>query len=281
MSNNFTMGSALQAAMQTYDQVQQTGQNLAQQGNDIYSSVANGAFGNPNGSSSGSGFGSGLDSIGQGGSQQGMMQILEMELQLMMATLQQMMQAQQAQQGQPSQHVDQASGSSWGDPHQSFNGSNGSNQMSGKSDNMGSLADLVDANKSINGGYQVSTQTSAPDSKGITYNDSASVKFGNGNDSVTMGQDGAVTVSSGDRSMQLQKGQSGTLDGATISEDKNGVVTIADKNDQGGSISTSLNWNGKGVDANFTASNIDLGGYDVGLASPSTKDTKAPMDVIG
>ena len=276
MSNNFTVGSALQAALQGYDQVQQGGQDLAQQGDDIYNNAVGGAFGSQNGS------GSGLDSIGKGNSQQdSMMQILEMELQLMMATLEMMMQGQQGQQGQPSQHVDQASGSSWGDPHQSFNGSNGSNQMSGKADNMGSLSDLVDANRSINGGYQVSTQTSAPDDKGITYNNSASVKFGNGNDSVTMGQGGAVTVSSGDRSMQLQKGQSGTLDGATISEDQNGVVTIADKNDQGGSISTSLAWNGKGVDANFTASNIDLGGYDVSLASPQANDTKAPMDVIG
>ncbi len=63
--------------------------------------------------------------------------------------------------------------SSTGDPHLAINGTlgNGSN-VSTKYDNMQSDPDLVRSD-SFCGGYKVSTQTTAPDANGVTYNQSA------------------------------------------------------------------------------------------------------------
>ena len=245
----------------------------------------------------------GGDQVGSGNSS---MSLINLEIQLVMAELQlieaqlQQMQGQQGQPGQAGQgagapgsgagsgstapsagsgtpqaasnegYYDLASGASVGDPHLSFQGGQTAGDPSGKADNMQSQSDLVDANKSFFGGFQVSTQTTAPDSRGITYNQSATVATGDNRDTVTMGQGGAVTVLDDGKAVDLQKGQSVTLSsGAHVKENEDGSVTVSDANHHGGKISTTLSWNGKGVDAHFDASNAYLGGTLVGLAANS------------
>ncbi len=173
------------------------------------------------------------------------------------------------------QMMQDATFSSWGDPHQNFSGTGmyGAGSMSGHSDNMGSINDLIDANSAIDGGYQVNTQTTAPNSNGITYNASATVAMNGGATTVTMGKDGNVSIMDNGNSISLQKGQSIELsNGATVSESQDGKVTVSDQNDQGGSISTTLSWNGAGVDVNGSAHDIALGGYDVGLGQSQTQN---------
>lgn len=165
------------------------------------------------------------------------------------------------QSGSPDSWYDLASGSSVGDPHLSFNGSTGGGDPSAKWNDMGSQHDLVDANRSFFGGYRISTQATTPDSNGVTYNKSATIHTGNGRDNVTMGAGGKVTVDEDGHKVQLQKGQSMTLSsGAKVTENKDGSVTVTDNNHQGGQMSSTLSWNGKGVDVNFNSSNCYLGG---------------------
>jgi hypothetical protein len=262
--------------------------------------------------------GLGSDALGSGGSSSN---LIQQELQMLMQLIQLIEQQLQQQQsggsgsgGDPSgppstnpagndQHYNTASGKSWGDPHQSFNGSQGSGNTSGSANNMQSQSDLLDANGSVRGGYQVSTQATPPDSNGITYNQSATVSTGNGNDTVTMGPGGQVTVNDDGNAVSLSKGQSVKLSsGATVTENQDGSVTVTDQSrrrhhhgvgagdgdgDDGnssaadangsGNVSTTLSWNGKGVDVSFNASNIDLGGY-----LPSLGQTQAqPQGFVG
>jgi hypothetical protein len=156
-----------------------------------------------------------------------------------------------------------ASMSSWGDPHDSFDGTTSDGQNVGQSwDNMRSHADLLDSN-SFSGGYQVSTQVTAPNQNGVTMNQSASVTTGNGSGVVTMNANGQYQITSNGQSVALQSGQTAQLGGgASVTLNSDGSLTVADQNGQGGSISTTLRSNGQGgVDVKAQASGVDLGGY--------------------
>jgi len=156
----------------------------------------------------------------------------------------------------------QASGSSTGDPHLGFDGKTGSGQSdSSKYDSMTGHDDLVDANHSFYGGYQVATTVTQANDKGITTNDSATVTTGFGHDSVTFNRDGSVKVSDNGTALSIAKGQSLELSsGATVSEGSDGKVTVAEDNGQGGKMSTTLSSWGGGVDVNFNGTNVALGG---------------------
>ena len=150
-----------------------------------------------------------------------------------------------------------ASGSSTGDPHLSFDG--GSTDK--KWDDMGSHKDLVDANSSFRGGYQVSTTSTGLNSNNVAYNKSATISTGDDRDTVTMGPGGQVMVLQDGQNLDLQKGQSIKLDsGAIVSESQDGTVTVNDNNNHGGNMSTTMKWNGQGVDVNFNSQNTYLGG---------------------
>jgi hypothetical protein len=150
------------------------------------------------------------------------------------------------------QYFSNASGSSTGDPHLSFNGSHWNS--------MSSQPDLLDSD-SIPGGYQVSTQVTAPNAKGVTWNQSATVALDDGNVAVSMNNEGQATVRSGDRLIPIAAGQTLNLgNGASVICNGNGSLSVLAQNGYGGSIQTTLTAQGQGVNVQTNASNVDLGG---------------------
>jgi hypothetical protein len=159
------------------------------------------------------------------------------------------------------QYFTNASLSSTGDPHDAFNGTSAGQQISGKWDSMRSHNHLI-ASNAIPGGFNVATSTAPAQANGVTYNQSATITANRGNTVVTMGANGAYSVIDNGQAVALTGGQTSTLsNGETATLNKNGSLTVGVSNAQGGSISTTLSYNGHGVDVNSTANNIALGGY--------------------
>lgn len=168
--------------------------------------------------------------------------------------------------GDNERYFQNATGGSVGDPHLSFNGSTW--------DNMGSQPDLLHSD-SFEGGYQLSTQTTAPSANGITYNQSATVSTNNGATNVTFDKNGTLSISQYGNSFQLQPGQSIDLDnGEFVQRNADGSVDITCNNGYGGNITTTMRVNGAGVDVTTQANNVDLGGA---LVSGPNSRTLQPM----
>ncbi|HEY8320201.1 MAG TPA: hypothetical protein VIG46_00225 [Candidatus Baltobacteraceae bacterium] len=180
----------------------------------------------------------------------------------------------------PQQYFGNASGSSTGDPHLAFSG-NGSNAHW---DSMNPHADLLDSN-SFNGGFRISTQTTAPNANGVTYNGSATVATRNGDDRVTLDNAGNATVVRDGQAFALGNGQSYDLGGGErVSRGADGSVDISERNARGGSIETTLRDNGQGVDVGVQAQNVRLGGDLVGGANGGAGQPPAelmPLPRIG
>jgi hypothetical protein len=161
-----------------------------------------------------------------------------------------------------------AAANSVGDPHESFGGTtNAGSTLDQKWNSMSSHPNLLDSN-SFNGGYRVSTAVTAPNSQGITQNQSATVTTSGGATSVTLNQDGSYAVISNGQSLTLPTGQPQNLgNGETVTLNANKSLTIADQNANGGCITTTLASNGNGgVNVTNNANNVDLGGSLVGHA---------------
>jgi hypothetical protein len=177
----------------------------------------------------------------------------------------------------PSQYAQNVTLSSTGDPHLAETGSiaNGgtSSSVNAHFDSMTSHTDLVSTND-VRGGYQVSTSVTAPNEKGVTYNQSATVTTANGNDAVTMTNGGNVSITQFGQTMSLAAGQSMQLtSGATVSRAANGSVTISESNANGGSISTTLTQNGPGVDVTTNAQGLRIGGDIVSGSTNAAQST--------
>jgi hypothetical protein len=159
------------------------------------------------------------------------------------------------------QYFANASGASTGDPHLSFNGSHW--------DSMSSQPDLLESN-SIPGGFRVSTQVTPPNSRGITWNQSATVALDGGNVSVSMNDEGQATIRQGDRVIPIAAGQTLQLgNGSSVTCNANGSVAVLAQNGYGGQIETTLTAQGRGVNVETNAQNVDLGGSLVaGQQSP-------------
>ncbi len=283
--------AGFEASLNNEQQVNQFDNSAASWGSDMMSTIMNDVFG----SSGNQGAASSPDAMHTGPVSQQQNELLKMAMQIgeLFAELEQL--AGQdglgggsqgapgssssgggAQPQTPEQIYADASGNSVGDPHQNFNGNAGGNLQTGHTDNMGSQSDLIDSNNSFAGGYQVATTATTPDKNGIAYNGSATISTNDGYAQVSMGSDGKVSVWDQGQYLNLDKGQSLTLSsGATVSEDKNGAVTVDDKNGAG-EMSTTLSYNGHGVDVNFTAHDVALGGYDTTLGQP-----KAQPQMVG
>ena len=174
----------------------------------------------------------------------------------LMGILQQLMQMLQSLMGSSggcSSHFFQnATGSSDGDPHLSFNGT--------QWNNMASQPDLL-SSCSFPGGYRVSTQTTPPNAKGITWNQSATVSLNNGATTITMNNNGEPSITSYGQTLSVSCGQTLELgDGASVKCEQNGTLRVTAQNAQGGQISTTLSARGNGVDVDATAHDVDLGG---------------------
>ncbi|HEY5258367.1 MAG TPA: hypothetical protein VIJ12_08310 [Candidatus Baltobacteraceae bacterium] len=163
-----------------------------------------------------------------------------------------------------------AAASSTGDPHLAFSGTNAAGRESdARWDSMTSHADLLDSS-SFAGGFNVSTNVTAPNANGVTYNQSASVTA-NG-ERITLDANGNATISDNRGSQSIADGQSFSIgNGETVSRANDGSLTIDDSNGRGGSIDTTLSENGRGVDVNVQASNVRVGGDLTGGAANTTQ----------
>ncbi|HEY9180340.1 MAG TPA: hypothetical protein VIO32_06440 [Candidatus Baltobacteraceae bacterium] len=151
----------------------------------------------------------------------------------------------------PEQYFQNASGGSNGDPHLSFNGSH--------FESMTGHTDLLDSD-SFAGGYQISTNVTAPGANGVTFNSQATVSTNFGQTQVSLDKSGDARIAQNGMSFSLANGQSVQLgNGETVSFN-GGSLVIQDTTGTGGSIATTLSENGQGVDVNTQASNVDLGG---------------------
>lgn len=163
--------------------------------------------------------------------------------------------------GRPEAYFTNASASSVGDPHLAFDGTTGAGATaSDKWNSMTGHANLLSSD-SFDGGYRVSTQTTAPNAKGIDYNDCATVTTDGGATAVSMQKDGAYSVTENGRSVSLTQGQSTSLgNGESVTLNSDGSLTVADANGSG-TISTTLKSTGSAVDVTNTAHDVDLGGF--------------------
>ena len=145
-----------------------------------------------------------------------------------------------------------ATASSDGDPHLSFNGEHW--------DNMKSHPNLLHSD-SIAGGYRVSTQVTPANGKGATWNQTASVALNGGATTVSLNNKGEAEITSNGHNLSIARGQTLQLgNGESVSCEQNGSLCITAENGSGGRITTTLSAQGRGVDVDVSAQNVDLGG---------------------
>ncbi|MBV8331665.1 MAG: hypothetical protein JO192_02940 [Candidatus Eremiobacteraeota bacterium] len=145
-----------------------------------------------------------------------------------------------------------AAGASTGDPHLSFNGSHWNS--------MASQPDLLDSN-SIPGGFHIATQVSSPTARGITWNQSATVSLNGGQTTISLDNAGQPSIENFGQNVPIADGQTIDLgNGASVTRNSNGSLSVVAQNGYGGRIATTLNAQGQGVNVEVSAQNVDLGG---------------------
>lgn len=180
----------------------------------------------------------------------------------LMGVLQQLMQVLQSLigygcNGGPAQNANEryfqnATGSSDGDPHLTFNGA--------KWNNMTSEPNLLDSN-SFPGGFRLSTQVTPPSSKGVTWNQSATVSLNDGATRISINGNGKASITNYGQSVSIAPGQTLHLgDGESVTYEQNGSLRVTAQNKFGGQIESTLTPRGKGVNVDITAHDVDLGG---------------------
>jgi hypothetical protein len=172
------------------------------------------------------------------------------------------------------QYFQSATGASDGDPHLSFNGA--------KWNNMSSQPNLLNSD-SFSGGFQISTQVTQPNSGGHTWNQSATVSLNNGATTVSMNGNGEASITSYGQSISIARGQTVQLgDGESVTSEENGALRVTAQNGFGGQIETTLTGQGKGVNVDVTAHDVDLGGslvngYEQRQPGPSPVPISGPI----
>lgn len=173
--------------------------------------------------------------------------------------------------GNGEQYFQNATGSSIGDPHLSFNGTTW--------DSMANQPDLLHSD-SFPGGYQVSTQATAPAQNGVTYNRSATVTSNYGMTSVSLDNAGNASILQGGAQVAIAAGQTIDLgNGQAVTRTQNGLQITAN-NGAGGQITTTLTINGQGVDVQNSAANVDLGGALVEGKTPLPSPIHLPRPIV-
>lgn len=167
-----------------------------------------------------------------------------------------------------------ANGGSQGDPHLSFNGNTWSN--------MTSQPDLLESN-SIPGGFQLSTQVTAPNAQGVTYNQSATIALNGGATTISMNNAGQPSITEYGQQLSVAPGQSLALgNGTSVTWNANGSLSVLAQNGYGGQISTTLTPAGEGVNVAVSAQNVDLGGSlaNGGNIIPFGAPSNAPLGTV-
>jgi hypothetical protein len=125
---------------------------------------------------------------------------------------------------------------------------------------MTSQPDLLNSN-SFAGGFRISTQVTPPNAKGVTWNQSATVSLNNGATTVSMNDNGQASITSYGQSISIARGQTLQLGGGdSVTCEENGSLRVTAQNGDGGRIETTLTPDGKGVNVDVTAHDVDLGG---------------------
>jgi hypothetical protein len=195
------------------------------------------------------------DVYGSPGSMQGIFGSLMGVLQQLTQMLQSLMGY-----GGNQRYFQNATGSSDGDPHLSFNGA--------KWNDMASQPNLVSSD-SFPGGFRVSTQVTPPNGKGVAWNQSATISLNNGATTITMNNDGQPSITNDGRQISIGCGQTLALgDGESVTCEQDGALRVTAQNGAGGRIETTLSPEGKGVNVDLTAHDVDLGGALVNGARP-------------
>jgi hypothetical protein len=157
-----------------------------------------------------------------------------------------------------------ASASSEGDPHLSFDGNRWTS--------MASQPNLLNSN-SIPGGFRVSTQVTPPNIQGVTWNQSATIALNNGATTIELNNSGRPSISNDGQPVSIARGQTLQLgNGETVSYNQNGSLCVTVQNGAGGQITTTLAAQGRGVNVDVTAHDVNLAGalVDGGVESPDS-----------
>jgi hypothetical protein len=125
---------------------------------------------------------------------------------------------------------------------------------------MQSQPDLLNSD-SFAGGYKISTQSTPPNGKGVTWNQSATVSLNDGATRISMNNDGQATITNYGQSIQISRGQTLQLgDGESVTCEENGSLRVCAQNGTGGRIDTTLTAQDHGVNVDVSAHDVDLGG---------------------
>lgn len=129
-----------------------------------------------------------------------------------------------------------------------------------KWNSMASQPDLLNSD-SFAGGFQISTQATPPNAKGVTWNQSATVSLNNGATTIEMNDQGMPTITSYGQQLSIARGQTVQLgNGESVTCEENGSLLVCAQNGAGGRIDTTLTAHGDGVNVDVTAHDVDLGG---------------------
>ncbi len=130
---------------------------------------------------------------------------------------------------------------------------------------------------SFPGGFQISTQTTPPNGKGVTWNRSATVALNGGATTVTLGANGEPSITSNGQSLAIVPGQTLQLgNGETVAANANGSLCVTARNGDGGTIVTTLTARNNGVDVDVTAHDVELGGALVNGANNAQRSPLWP-----
>ncbi|HEV3091787.1 MAG TPA: hypothetical protein VGX91_10170 [Candidatus Cybelea sp.] len=125
---------------------------------------------------------------------------------------------------------------------------------------MASQPDLLNSD-SFAGGYQISTQSTPQNSKGVSWNQSATISMNGGGTTVSLNNQGDASITRYGQSVSIARGQTMQLgDGESVKCNQDGSLLVTARNGTGGEISTTLSAKGNGVDVDVTAHDVDLGG---------------------
>jgi filamentous hemagglutinin len=154
---------------------------------------------------------------------------------------------------------------STGDPHLSVSGTEqnadgSTTSVNSKFDSMTGHQDLF-STRDFGDGFHVSTSVTTPGANGITQNASATATMDGGRESVTMTNNGTISVTDHGQNVALTAGQTVTLSGGqNVSEGANGSVSISEAN-FGENLTTTFTANGGGgVDVTAQGQNVTLAG---------------------
>src|SRR5215469_8876678 len=89
--------------------------------------------------------------------------------------------------------------------------------------------------------FQISTQATPPNGKGVSWNQSATVSLNDGATKIAMNNDGQATITNNGQQVAIGRGQTLQLgNGESVTYEQNGSLRISAQNGNGGRIETTL-----------------------------------------